>query len=282
LTRHERLTLLERDTAELPLTTQTALLSLNRSSLYYRPVAPSPQEVALKHRIDEIFTERPYYGVRRITAQLRREGVLVNHKAVARHMREMGLAGICPGPNLSKRTHQAGIYPYLLRDVRAERPNHIWGIDITYIRLRGGWMYLVAVLDWFSRYVVSWELDQTLAQPFVMTAVERALSVATPVIWNSDQGSHFTSPHYTSVLLAAGVQISMDGRGRALDNIFTERLWRTIKWEEVYLHDYGTPRAARGSLTEYLQFYNQERLHQALDYRTPAEVYAGRPRPGTG
>jgi putative transposase len=276
------LTLLERDTAELPLTTQTALLSLNRSSLYYRSVAPSPQEVALKHRIDEVSTERPYYGVRRITAQLRREGVLINHKAVARHMHEMGLAGICPGPNLSKRAHQAGIYPYLLRDVRAERPNHIWGIDITYIRLRGGWMYLVAVLDWFSRYVVSWELDQTLAQPFVMTAVERALCVATPVIWNSDQGSHFTSRHYTSVLLAAGIQISMDGKGRALDNIFTERLWRTIKWEEVYLQDYGTPREARRSLTDYLQFYNQERLHQALDYRTPAEVYAGRPTPGTG
>lgn len=276
------MTLLERDTAELPLTTQTALLGLNRSSLYYRSVAPSAQEVALKHRIDEISTERPYYGVRRITAQLRREGVLINHKAVARHMHEMGLAGICPGPNLSQRAHQAGIYPYLLRDVRAERPNHIWGIDITYIRLRGGWMYLVAVLDWFSRYVVSWELDQTLAQPFVMTAVERALCVATPVIWNSDQGSHFTSRHYTSVLLSAGIQISMDGKGRALDNIFTERLWRTIKWEEVYLQDYGTPREARRSLTDYLQFYNQERLHQALDYRTPAEVYAGRPTPGTG
>jgi putative transposase len=274
--------LLERETADLSLTAQTDLLSLNRTSLYYRPVAPTPQEVALKHRIDEIATDRPYYGVRRISAQLRREGVLVNHKAVARHMREMGLAGICPGPNLSKRAHQAGIYPYLLRDVRAERPNHIWGIDITYIRLRGGWMYLVAVLDWFSRYIVSWELDQTLAQPFVMTAVERALAQATPVIWNSDQGSHFTSSHYTSALLAAGIQISMDGRGRALDNIFTERLWRTIKWEEVYLHDYGTPREARRGLTDYLQFYNQERLHQALDYRTPAEVYATMPTPGTG
>ena len=143
-------------------------------------------------------------------------------------------------------------------------------------------MYLVAVIDWFSRYVVSWELDQTLAQPFVMTAVERALAVATPLIWNSDQGSHFTSPQYTSVLLAAGVQISMDGRGRALDNIFTERLWRTIKWEEVYLHDYGSPRQARRGLSDYLQFYNQERLHQALNYRTPAEVYAGLPTSGTG
>jgi putative transposase len=282
LTRVERLVLLERAQSELTLTAQTELLSLNRTSLYYRPVAPSPQEVALKHRIDAIYTDCPFYGVRRITAQLRREGLLVNHKAVARHMREMGLGALYPGPNLSKRAKAAGIYPYLLRDVRAERPNHIWGIDITYIRLRGGWMYLVAVLDWFSRYVVSWELDQTLAQPFVMTAVERALALATPLIWNSDQGSHFTSPQYTSVLLAAGVQISMDGRGRALDNIFTERLWRTIKWEEVYLHDYGSPRQARRGLSDYLQFYNHSRLHQALNYRTPAEVYAGLPTPGTG
>lgn len=274
--------MLERHDAELPLTTQTDLLSLNRTSLYYRSVAPSPQEVALKHRIDAIYTERPYYGVRRITAQLRREGLLVNHKAVARHMREMGLAGLAPGPNLSKRAHQAGIYPYLLRNVRAAYPNHVWGIDITYVRLRGGWMYLVAVLDWFSRYIVSWELDQTLAQGFVMTAVESALKQATPVICNSDQGSHFTSPQYTSVLLAAGVQISMDGRGRALDNIFTERLWRSVKWEEVYLHDYMTPREARLGLRRYLQFYNQERLHQALEYRTPAEVYASRGAPATG
>jgi len=183
LTRTERLRLLERADAELPLLAQTALLSLNRTSLYYTPVAPSPQEVALKHRIDKLYTDRPYYGVRRISAQLRREGMLVNHKAVARHMREMGLAGICPGPNLSKRAQQAAIYPYLLRDVRAERPNHIWGIDVTYVRLRGGWMYLVAVLDFFSRYIVSWELDQTLAQPFVMVAVQRALECATPVIW---------------------------------------------------------------------------------------------------
>jgi len=211
--------------------------------------------------------------VRRITAQLRRDGILVNHKAVARHMREMGLAGICPGPNLSKRAQRAAIYPYLLRDVPAERPNHIWGIDITYIRLHGGWMYLVAVLDWFSRYIVSWELDQTLAQPFVMAAVQRALAQATPLIWNSDQGSHFSSPHYTRALLAAGVQISMDGKGRALDNIFTERLWRTIKYEEVYLHDYANPREARTGLTQYLWDYNHTRLHQALGYQTPVEVY---------
>lgn len=264
------------------MTAQTELLSLNRSSLYYRPVAPKPGEVALKHRIDAIYTDRPFYGVRRITAQLRREGMLINHKAVARHMREMGLAALAPGANLSKRAQKAAIYPYLLRDITAQHPNHVWGIDITYIRLREGWMYLVAILDWFSRYIVSWQLDDTLAQPFVLRAVEQALSLATPLIINSDQGSHFTSAQYTRLVLAAGVQISMDGRGRALDNIFTERLWRTIKWEEVYLQDYATPRDARRGLSHYLQFYNQERLHQALDYRTPAEVYSTPPTPVTG
>jgi putative transposase len=238
--------------------------------------------VALKHRIDAIYTERPYYGVRRITAQLRREGILVNHKAVTRHMREIGLAALCPGPNLSKRAQKASLYPYLLRTVTAAYPNHVWGIDITYIRLRGGWLYLVAVIDWFSRYVVSWELDQSLAQPFVLRAVEQALSLATPLIINSDQGSHFTSPQYTGLVLAAGVQISIDGRGRALDNVFTERLWRTIKWEEVYLQEYATPRDARHGLSTYLEFYNHSRLHQALDYRTPAEVYSTLPTPVTG
>jgi putative transposase len=148
-------------------------------------------------------------------------------------------------------------------------------IDITYIRLRGGWLYLVAVLDWYSRYVISWELDQTLAMPFVLAAVQRALSQARPVIWNSDQGSHFTSPQYTQLLLDAGVQISMDGRGRAMDNIFTERLWRTIKYEEVYLKEYASPRDARRSLSAYLDFYNYQRLHQALDYQTPAALYHG-------
>jgi putative transposase len=264
---------LERPAGEVPLATQAALLGLNRTHLYYVPVPPSVEELALKRRIDEIFTDRPFYGVRKITAQLRQEGCLVNHKAVARHMREMGLAAICPGPNLSKRSHLHAVYPYLLRGVSAQRPNHVWGIDITYIRLRHGWMYLVAVLDWYSRYVVSWALDQTLQQGFVLEAVEAALAVATPQICNSDQGSHFTSPQYTGLLKAAGVQISMDSTGRALDNVFTERLWRTVKYEEVYLHDYANPREARTGLSAYLPFYNHERVHQALDYRTPAAVY---------
>ena len=164
--------------------------------------------------------------MRKITAQLQQEGVEVNRKAVQRHMRDMGIGGICPGPNLSKRTQKEGIFPYLLRHTTSQYPNHIWGLDITYIRWRGGWMYLVAVLDWYSRYVVSWELDQTLELPFVLTALERALAQATPTICNSDQGSHFTSPQYRQLLQASDVQISMDGKGRALDNIFTERVRR--------------------------------------------------------
>ncbi len=273
MTRDERLALLERDNPDLPLTTQADLLGLNRTGLYYQPVAPSPEEVQIKHQIDKLYTDYPFYGSRRIAEQLCRAGILINRKAVQRHMREMGIAGICPGPNLSKRTADSHIYPYLLGSIRASYPNHVWGIDITYIRLTAGWMYLVAVLDWFSRYVVSWALDQTLEIGFVLDTVQRALAQATPVIWNSDQGSHFTSPQYTDLLLAANVQISMDSKGRALDNIFTERLWRTVKYENVYLKGYTSPREARDGIATYLAFYNDRRLHQALDYHTPAEIY---------
>jgi len=256
--------------------TQAALLSLNRSGLYYVPVPPSPEEVAFKHRIDEIYTAHPYYGYRRIAGQLHREGRAINQKTVARYMQEMGLSAVYPGPNLSKRAHQAGIYPYLLANITAKAPNHIWGIDITSIRLRGGWMYLVAILDWYSRYVVSWELDQTMQIDFVLEAMRRALGHAQPQICNSDQGSQFTSPQYTQLLLAHEVRISMDSKGRALDNIFTERLWRTVKYEEVYLKEYNSPREAREGLRAYLRFYNEERIHQALAYQTPAEVYFGK------
>ncbi len=275
--------MVEHENAELPLATQCKLLSLNRSGLYYRPLPISTEEIVLKHAIDEIYTQHPYYGSRRITAHLDKyHQITVARETVQRCMREMGLAGICPGPNLSKRNAGHKIYPYLLRHITAAYPNHVWGIDITYIRLRGGWLYLVAVLDWYSRYVISWELDQTLEIAFVLAAVQRALAQAQPVIWNSDQGSHFTSPQYTQLLLAAGVQISMDGRGRATDNIFTERLWRTIKYEEVYLQDYASPRDARRSLAGYLDFYNYRRLHQALDYQTPAAIYYDQPGPKAG
>lgn len=263
---------MERDQPDLPLKTQAELLSLSRASLYYQPEPPSAEEIAIKHRIDELYTAHPFYGSRKIRVQLQPDW-FISRKRVQRYMRQMGLVAIYPGPKLSQPAPGHQIYPYLLRGVTASYPNHIWGIDITYIRLQHGWMYLVAILDWFSRYVVSWELDQTLELPFVLTAVERALGQAQPVICNSDQGSHFTSPQYLDRLRAVEVQISMDGRGRAMDNIFTERLWRSVKYEEVYLNEYVTPRAARQGLSGYFQFYNHDRPHQALNYRTPAEVY---------
>jgi putative transposase len=269
--------MLEPNVPELPLITQAELLSLNRSGLYYRAVPPSAEEVAIKHHIDEIYTRWPFYGSRKIAVLLNQEEILVSRPTVQHYMREMGISGIAPGPNTSKSAPEHKIYPYLLCHIHAQQPNHIWGIDITYIRLKGGWMYLVAVLDWFSRFVVAWEIDQTLELPFVLTTVERALQNATPTIWNSDQGSHFTSPQYLNRLLSANVQISMDGRGRALDNIFTERLWRSVKYEEVYLNDYQSPREARIGLTRYFNFYNFERPHQALDYRTPAAAYVSSP-----
>ena len=229
---------------------------------------PSPEELALKRRIDELYTAYPFYGSRKIAAVLG-----LNRKRVQRQMREMGIAGIVPGPNTSKPATEHRVFPYLLRHITASYPNHIFGIDITYLRLLNGWMYLVAVLDWFSRYVIAWELSDTLELPFVLTCARAALAQAKPQIWNSDQGSHFTSPQYTELLLGAGVQISMDGRGRCHDNIFTERLWRSVKYEEVYLTEYAHPREAQGGLSRYFPFYNHERPHQALDYRTPAAIY---------
>ena len=265
--------MVERAGAALPLAVQADLLGLNRSSLYYRPAGPPPEEVALKHRIDELSTRYPFYGSRRIAATLRREGVVANRKAIQRHMREMGTEGIAPGPNTSTRRLEHRRYPYLLRGLPIARPDHVWGVDITYIRLRAGWMYLVEVLDWYSRYVVAWALDQTLELGFVLEAMAGALSHATPEIGNSDQGSHFTSPQYLGLLTGADVRISMDGRGRALDNVFTERLWRSVTYEEVYIKDYASPKEARRGLEGYFAYYNHERPHQALGYRTPAEVY---------
>jgi putative transposase len=251
------------------------LLSISRRSLYYQPVPPPPEEVAIKHRIDELYTAHPFYGSRKLTVLLEPEFAPINRKRVQRYMREMGIAGISPGPKLSKRALDHRIYPYLLRSITAQAPNHIWGCDITYVRLRTGWMYLVAVLDWFSRYVISWALDDTLELPFVLDALGQALRIATPQIWNTDQGSQFTSPQLTSQLEAAGARISMDGKGRAYDNIFTERLWRSLKYEEVYLADYASPREARVGIDRYFQFYNTERPHQALDYRRPVDLYLG-------
>lgn len=265
--------MLEKDHPELSLKVQAELLGISYSSLFYKPVPPSPRELAIKHRIDELYTAHPYYGSRKIAVILHPE-LGVSRPTIQAYMREMGIFAIVPGPHTSQPAPEHQIYPYLLRNVTAEHPNHIWGIDITYIRLAHGWLYLTAVLDWYSRYMLSWTLSQSLEMDFVLTAVDNALLQATPEIWNSDQGSHFTSPRYLERLQNANIKISMDGRGRARDNIFTERLWRTIKYEEVYLHDYASPKEAYHQLANYIRFYNFERPHQALEYLTPAQLYS--------
>jgi putative transposase len=275
LRRDELIGLVEREESEFSIKTQAELLGLNRTGLYYQPVPPSVEEVAVKHRIDELYTESPFYGSRRLTACLRREGHVVNRKQVQRHMREMGIEGIAPKPNLSFATQGHRVFPYLLKGLEINQPNLVWGIDITYIRLPGSWLYLVAIIDWYSRYVVSWELADSLGVDFVIEAVKRAFSQARPEIFNSDQGSQFTSQAYVSLLERAGVRISMDGKGRAFDNIFTERLWRTVKYEDIYIKGYTTPRETRVGVGSYLEFYNDKRVHQALAYRTPAEVHFG-------
>ncbi len=257
-----------------PIGRQAELLGIARSSVYYQPVLVGIEELLIKNKIDAIYTKCPFYGVRKITEQLRKEGEIVNHKRVHGLMQEMGIQALYPKPNLSKSNPAHSKYPYLLKGVVAGYSNHIWGTDITYIRMHQGFMYLVAYLDWFSRYVLSWRLSTTLELPFVLEAAEEALEIyGAPYIQNSDQGSHFTSEQHTSLFLAEDTKISMDGRGRAMDNIFTERLWRTIKYEEVYLKSYQSVQEAKENMKAYINFYNTERLHQSLGYKTPKEIY---------
>ncbi|HUS44784.1 MAG TPA: IS3 family transposase, partial [Phycisphaerae bacterium] len=218
----------------------------------------------------------PFYGVRKMTAHLAREGPAVNVKRVRRLMRLMGLEAIYPRKRLSVPGEGHKRYPYLLRGVEIVRPDQVWSADITYIRLRRGFLYLAAIMDWYSRHVLSWTLSSSLDAAFCVWALEEALSRGRPEIFNTDQGVQFTSEGFTGILESRGIAISMDGRGRVFDNIFSERLWRTVKYEEVYLKDYADPREAREGLRAYFRFYNEQRLHQALDYRTPAEVYEGR------
>lgn len=225
-------------------------------------------------KIDEIYTEMPFYGSPKITKELHRQGIEVNHKAVERLMREMGLAGLFPSKNTSKRHSGHPVFPYLLTKKKILFPNHVWGTDITFVRGKGVWFYLVAILDWYSRYVLSWQLSKTLTADFCVEALDQAFKIATPDIHNSDQGSQFTSFEYIAKLKQyPEIKISMDSRGRCFDNIFTERLWRTVKYEEVYLRDYQCYDEAQESLNDYFQLYNHRRLHQSLGYKTPAEVY---------
>jgi putative transposase len=237
--------------------------------------------VAIKHRLDVLFTQYPFLGSRKLVEMLSREGIAVGRHMLRRYRAEMGLETLYPKPNLSKPGGPEHIvYPYLLRGMVIDRPNQVWGVDITYVRLTRGWMYLVAFLDWYSRFVVAWELSDSLEIGFVLACRDAALSRAAPQIINSDQGSHFTSERFTGRFLDLSVRISMDGRGRCMDNIFTERLWRSVKYEEVYLTEYASPRDARTGLDRYFGFYNQERPHQALGYATPAEIHAMAPPTG--
>jgi putative transposase len=276
LSRQECVALVEREAgADVALCTQAHVLRLSHASRSFRPSRPSAEEVALTQRIDALDTPFPFYGSRRIMAPLRREGRAVDRKAVQRHMREMGIAGICPGPNLSRRVHGEHGSPYLLRDLTCTSPNQMWGIDVTSIPLPTSWMSLVAVLDWRSRDVVSWERDDTLQLPFVLRAAQRALAQATPAIWNSEHGSHVTSAHERDLSLGAGVQIRMDGTGQALDTVFVERLWRAVNEQSRLRRSLPRPlpahrkreRASRALLT----CSHHERPHQALAHRTPAE-----------
>jgi putative transposase len=256
---------------ELTIARQCALLGLGRSTWYYRPVGESAKNLALMRAIDEQYLRTPFYGSRKMA-----EVLGINRKHAQRLMRRMGIEAIYP----KRRTTWPGaghkIYPYLLRNVAVTRPEQVWASDITYVPLRHGFMYLVAVMDWYSRYVLSWRLSNTLTGSFCLEALDEALSQAKPEIFNSDQGSQFTSSAFTSRLESCGIAISMDGRGRAIDNVFIERLWRSVKYEEVYLKDYANGWDAEASLAGYFHFYNHERIHQGLDYRTPAEVYADR------
>jgi len=252
---------------------QCELIGLSRSSLYFRAQGEDAYNQQLMSLIDRQYTATPFFGVRRMTATLKREGHAVNDKRVRRLMRVMGLEAIYPKPRTSLKNQANPVYPYLLKGLTIDRPDQVWATDITYIPLQRGWVYLVAVMDWFSRYVLAWEMSNTLDSSFCVDALRRALSLGRPGIFNSDQGSQFTSEAFTGVLKGAGVRISMDGVRRAYDNIFVERLWRSLKYEEVYLRDYGTPPEARRGIGDWFEFYNGTRPHQALEYRTPAEVY---------
>jgi putative transposase len=248
---------------------QCELVGLARSTWYYEPVGETAENLALMRQIDEVYLKWPFYGSRKIAEELG-----VNRKRVQRLMRQMGLQAIYP----KRRTTWPGaghkIYPYLLRDIEITRPDQVWATDITYVPMRHGFLYLVAIMDWYSRYVLSWRLSNTLDGTFCVEALEEALRRARPEIFNSDQGSQFTATAFTGRLEASGVAISMDGRGRAIDNVFVERLWRSVKHEEVYLKDYRNAWEAEDSLAAYFRFYCHRRIHQALGYRTPAEVYS--------
>lgn len=268
--------LVQPDHTELSIRRQCELLSLTRSMLYYLPVEVSAEERALMKAIDRLYTHYPFYGSRKLVNELREAGHTVNRKRVQRLMRVMGLEALVPGPHTSKPHPEHPIYPYLLGKMDIVRSNQAWAADITYIPLEHGWGYLVAIIDWYSRAILSWRLSNTMTVDFCVEALEEALRQhGKPEVFNTDQGAQFTSPDFTGVLKREGITISMDGKGRATDNIFIERVWRSLKYEDVYLHDYATLAEAEPGIGKWIRFYNLRRPHQALGYQTPMEVYRG-------
>ncbi len=260
---------------DLSIRRQCELIGLNRSSFYMKPVSESSLNLELMRQIDEQYLKTPFYGVRRMTVILQRQGYKVNHKRIARLMRTMGLQALFPRKNLSQPAQGHQIYPYLLRNMTIEHVDQVWSTDITYIAMAQGFMYLVAIIDWFSRYVLTWRLSNTLDGDFCLATLKQALANRQPEIFNTDQGAQFTAHDFTQYLLDADVKISMDGKGRALDNIFVERLWRSVKYEDIYLKNYEGVLALQKGLGSYFHFYNHERPHQSLNDRVPAEVYYG-------
>ena len=261
--------------AQISIRRQCELIGLNRATYYLKPAGESPYNLMLMRLLDKQYMETPFYGYLKMTAWLRRQNHLVNKKRIARLMRLMGLQAVFPGRKTTIPAKEHKIYPYLLRGLAITRPNQVWSTDITYIPMTKGFMYLVAVIDWCSRYVLSWTLSNTLDGAFCLEALEQALQKGTPDIFNTDQGAQFTAHTFTSRLTAVNIRVSMDGRGRALDNIFVERLWRTVKYEDIYLKNYENVPALTVGLNRYFTFYNEERLHQHLGYSTPKEVHFG-------
>ena len=275
MSRERRREMVDREHPGLSTVRQCALLGISRSGVYYRPRAPSQKDLALMKQIDQQYLATPFYGSRRMKVWLGRQGHWVNRKRVQRLMRTLGLRVIYRRPRTSKPAPGHKVYPYLLGGMEITGPNQVWAADITYIPMARGFLYLVASMDWYSRYVVAWRLSNTLDADFCVETLEEALSKGKPEVFNTDQGSQFTSEGFTELLEEHGVSISMDGKGRYTDNIFVERLWRTVKYEEVYLKAYSDGREAKDGLEAYFHFYNTQRPHQALGYRTPAEVFSG-------
>ncbi len=270
------MTLLDRQDKDYSLARQCALLSINRSTVYYMPAGISERDQILMRLLDEQYTKTPFYGVGKMKAYLGEQGFTIGKDHTRTLLRKMGLMAVYPKPNLSKPHPEHLKYPYLLRNMAIERPNQVWSTDITYIRLGVGFAYLVAIIDWYSRYVLSWRLSNTLETDFCIEALHEALQrYGTPEIFNSDQGSQFTSEEFVGVLTGKGISISMDGKGRAHDNIFVERLWRTVKYEDVYLHSYQNIPEAKQGLRQYFEFYNKQRYHKALGNKRPFELYTG-------